>query len=184
MKKAIFKKVVAVVCAAVMAVAMIGCGEKAPSYKNDVKTADLRQAVIDSLGENYWANMEVPADILEMLFGVKAEMCEEYIAYMPMMMTNVDTLVIVKAAEGQLEAVQTALTVYRDSKVNDTMQYPMNVGKTQASKLATYGNYVVFVQLGADTMELMDQGDEAVAAHCAKVNEDVLALIEGMLKNE
>jgi hypothetical protein len=85
--------------------------------------------------------------------------------------------VVVKAKEGQEQAVEDALNAYRNAKVNDTMQYPMNLGKIQASRVERIGSYVCFVQLGADTMEALDQGDEAVIAQCQEVNELVLEII-------
>ena len=49
----------------------------------------------------------------------------------------VDDLVEVLAEdfEDAEEAVEEALNAYRDMNVNDTMQYPMNVGKVQASRV-------------------------------------------------
>ena len=133
------------------------------------------------LGENYWPNTQIPAEMLEGTYGINADMYDEYLGEMPMISTNVDTLLIIKAKDGQVEAVETALNAYRDAQVEDTMQYPMNVGKVQASRIETFGNYVCFVQLGADTMELSEQGDEVVIEHCQQENEKALDAIEKTL---
>lgn len=137
----------------------------------------FREAVVGALGENYWPDMALQPDMLEALFGVTADMYDDYMAEMPMISTNVDTLVIVKAKEGQADAVEEALTAYRENLVGDTMQYPMNLGKIQASRVEKIGNYVCFVQLGADTMEALEQGDEAVIAQCQETNELVIEII-------
>lgn len=137
----------------------------------------IKAAVTTALGENYWPDTAVQPDVLETLFGITAEMYEDYLAEMPMISTNVDTLVIVKPKQGQAEAVEAALTAYRESKVNSTMQYPMNIGKIQASRVERIGDYVCFVQLGADTMEAAEESDEAVIAMCQEANELVIGII-------
>ena len=130
----------------------------------------LKTAVVEKLGENYWPNMPVTPDIMEGLFGITADMYEDYLAEMPMISTNVDTLVIIKPKADKAQAVEDALTAYREAKVNDTMQYPMNVGKIQASTIEKIGDYICFIQLGADTMALSEKGDDAVIKHCQEQN--------------
>lgn len=151
-------------------------GADAGEATTTVAIADLKQAVVDELGENYWPNTEMPAEFLEG-FGLTADMYDAFFGEMPMISTNVDTLIIIQAKEGQVEAVEGVLNAYRDNLVNDTMQYPMNVGKIQASRIETFGNFVCFVQLGADVMTLVDQGDEAVIQHCQAQNELALEAI-------
>ena len=140
----------------------------------------IRQAVVDAIGENYFPQMQMPAEFMEG-YGLSADMYEEFFGEMPMISTNVDTLMIVKAAEGQLEAVEGVMNAYRDNLVNDTMQYPMNVGKIQASEVKTIGNYVCFVQLGGDVMAALEQGDEAVIKHCQEQNAIAIAALEGAI---
>lgn len=137
----------------------------------------IKTAVVNALGENYWPNMAIPADFLEGTYGISADMYDDYLAEMPMIGTNVDTLLIIKAKDGMVEAVEEALNTYREAMVSDTMQYPMNVGKIQASRIETIGNYVCFVQLGADTMTAAESGDEAVIAQCQEANELALEVI-------
>lgn len=137
----------------------------------------VKAAVTDALGENYWPDTAVTPDLLEVLFGISPEMYDDYLAETPMISANVDTLLIVRAKEDQVQAVEEALNAYRDSKVNDTMQYPMNVGKIQASRVERIGNYVCFVQLGADTTEAAENGDDAVIAQCQETNELVIEII-------
>ena len=132
---------------------------------------NIKKAVADALGENYWPNTAIPAEMLEGTFGITADMYDDYMAEMPMISTNVDTLIVVKPKEGQVQAVEDALNAYRNMMVEDTMQYPMNVGKIQASRIERIGDYVCFVQLGADVMDVLEQGDEAVIKHCQEQNE-------------
>lgn len=139
--------------------------------------AAIKQAIVDEIGENYWPTMALTPEMLEGSFGLTSDMYEDYLGEMPMISTNVDTLLIIKAKSDKVSEVEEALNAYREALVNDTMQYPMNLGKIQASKVETIGNYVCFVQLGADTLEAMESGDEAVIAHCQEQNNLVIEVI-------
>lgn len=159
--------------------------EGTTAYGQGVTLDEVKAAVVDALGEEYWPSTEIPVEMMNDIYGISEDMYEEYLAEMPMISTNVDTLIIVKAKEDQVEAVESALNAYREIMVNDTMQYPMNVGKIQASRIATFGQYVCFVQLGADTMEASEISDEAVIEQCQQDNELALEVIENTLaKNQ
>ena len=143
----------------------------------------IRQAVVDAIGENYFPQMQIPAEFLEG-FGLTADMYEEFFGEMPMISTNVDTLIVIRAKEGQVEAVEDVLEAYRENLVNDTMQYPMNVGKIQASEVETIGNFVCFVQLGGDVMAALEKGDEEVIKHCQAQNELAIQALEGVINQQ
>ena len=138
---------------------------------------NIKKAVTDAFGENYWPNTAIPAEMLEGTFGITPDMYDDYMAEMPMIGTNVDTLIVIHAKEDQVQAVEDALNTYRDNLVNDTMQYPMNVGKIQASRIERIDNYVCFIQLGADVMDLLEQGDEKVIEYCLEQNELAIEVI-------
>lgn len=138
----------------------------------------IRQAVADAMGENYWPNSPIPAEYLES-YGLTSDMYVDFWGEMPMISVNVDTIMVIKAAEGQSEAVEGVLNSYRDVQINDTMQYPMNVGKVQASLIGVVGDYVCFIQLGADTTEFEE--DEDVIRHCQEQNEMALKAIESVV---
>lgn len=141
----------------------------------------LRAAVTEALGENYWPDMMLDSEMLAAKFGVTKEMYDDFLAEIPMISTNVDTLVVVKAKPDQVDAVETALNAYRDVQINDSLQYPMNIGKVQASMVEKIGDYVLFVQLGADTMDASDKGEEAVIAQCQEANKLVIEAIKNKL---
>ena len=96
---------------------------------------------------------------------------------MPMICTNVDTLLIIKAKSDKVDAVEEALNEYRDNLINNTTQYPMNLGKIQASRIERLGDYVCFVQLGADTTAASESGDEAVITQCQEQNELAIEIL-------
>ena len=141
----------------------------------------LKAAAVEAAEGGYWPDMALQPDMLEMSFGITSDMYDDYMAEMPMMSAHVDTLLIVKAKEDKLETIQKIVEDYREAKVNDTMQYPMNLGKIQASQVETIGNYVVFVMLGGDTTDVEEQGDEAVVKTCQERNGKVIEAIRGQL---
>lgn len=150
-------------------------------YNQDISVQEIKDAVVDVLGENYWPDMAIDATSLEEIYGIKPDMYEEYIAECPMINVNVDTLIIIKAKEGQEETIINTLEEYRERNISDNMQYPMNLGKVQASRIEAYDNYVCFVQLGADTTAAMDVSEEAVVDQCLEENERALDAIEKAL---
>lgn len=137
----------------------------------------VKKAVTDLLGEDYFPNMPLDPGMLEQVVGITSDMYEDYLAEMPMISANVDTLIVVKAAGGKAGTVEEALNAYREGQVSNTMQYPQNVGKIQASKVESTGDYVIFTMLGGDVSELLDQGDDEVIAHCQEVNDSVIQAI-------
>ena len=197
------KKAVVCLCTGMLVLSMVACGrndegqsqdsqtptessqqntteptaspEATGESQEDIQTSGLkniRQTLVEVLGENYWPNTEIPAEYLED-YGLTSDMYEDFYGEMPMISTNVDTVIVVQAKEGQITAVEEVLNNYRDDLVSDTMQYPMNVGKIQASRIEIFGDFVCFVQLGADTTEFYgeDGDEEAVIKHCQEQNE-------------
>ena len=148
-------------------------------YKNDVAVADIRDAVAAVYGENYLATMPLDATMLSEMYGVSEDMYEEFVAEIPMMSAQVDTLIVVKAKADKVEAVAAALEAYRKDQVENGFHYPMNVPKVQASEVVVYGDYVVYIMLGVyDNME----ADEAtMLAEYQKLNQQGKAAIETIL---
>lgn len=159
--------------------------EENSGYREDVAVTDLQAAVAEELGENYWPDMDVPTELLEDMFGITEEMYEEISAQTPMISNNVDTLIIVKAKEGNEQQAEEALNAYKEYNTTEALQYPMNMGKVQAAQIKTYGRYVCFVQLGAEVPESEEEGSEdgdaAAIKHCEQENAKALAVIEKML---
>lgn len=151
-----------------------GGGEEAAGWSEEMTA--LRSAVVEAVGQdNYWPDMPMEADMLETFFGITSDLYEDYMAESPMISANVDTLVIVKAKEEQADAVLEILNGYRENLVNDTMQYPQNLGKIQASQVEKIGNYVIFVQLGGGAIESGDE--EEVLTKCQEANKLALDAI-------
>ena len=150
--------------------------EETSGIRDDVSAKVLVEAVASELGDEYWADMELAPEYLEDWYGISADLYEEYYGQTPMISANVDALIVVNAAEDKKEKVEEALRAYRDKLVNDTMQYPSNIPKIQASMIETYGNYVCFVQLGG-SMNNQEDEEEAMKV-CMEANEQALSIIK------
>lgn len=144
----------------------------------------IKTAIVNELGENYFPDMALLPDMLEASFGITADMYDDYLAEMPMISANVDTMLIIRAKDDKVEEVENALNAYREAQVGNTMQYPKNIGIIQASRVDRIGNYVCYLQLGGNTMDVMDQGDDAVILHCQELNESVLEIIKQNVQSD
>jgi hypothetical protein len=152
-----------------------GDDEGEVSWSEDMQ--QLKDKITEALGDEYWPDMSLTPQMLEGVFGIGSDLYDDYLAEMPMMNVKVDTLLIIKAKNDKVEEVENILEDYREKLVNDSMQYPTNLGKVQASRIERIGNYVCFVQLGGSAVDLVEQGDEAVIAECLEQNELVLEVI-------
>lgn len=138
-------------------------GEIAGPVIEDETIAAIFDAVKAELGENYFPNMPLDGEFLEGIYGVPAGSYDTFYGEAPMISANVDTLLVVKPAEGQMEAVLNALTTYRQGLVDDTFQYPKNIPVIQNSEVYTAGDYVVYMCLAGDTMVNDEPTDEDIA---------------------
>ncbi len=157
-------------------------GESQTNSGRVPQLSEVRSKLVEVLGDNYWPNSETDLEFLEE-HGLTADLYDAYLCEMPMISDNVDTLIIIQAREGQLEAVEDALRSYRKQLVEDAAKQGMNEGKLQASRMESFGNYVCFVQLGADITEIYGENgnDEAVIRHCQEQNELALETIGKVL---
>lgn len=142
----------------------------------------IKEAVTVVLEEDYWPNMQVTPDLLESIYGISPDLYEDYLAEVCMISTNVDTLLIIRAKSDKVEEVEDILHSYHDSQVNDALQYPMNLGKVQASRVESIDNYVCFVQLGAEAVE--EEDTNTVIELCRDQNELVIEIIRQKLQSE
>lgn len=139
----------------------------------------VKKAVINALGERYWPDTQVTSEMLEGNFGISSDLYEDYLAEVPMISSNVDTLIVIKAKQDKIEEVTKALEAYRDRMVNDTMQYPMNLGKIQASQVEVINNYICFIQLGGET----DDSEEVAISQCKEQNQAALEAIHQVVES-
>lgn len=125
----------------------------------EITVDDILNAIKAAYGENYLPNMEFDTESLEMEFGLTSDMYEAVKAELPMISTHADRVVIVKATEGRADDVEAALITAKENKVNDTLQYPMNLPKINSTKIVRNGDFVCFLMVGAIN-ENMDATEE------------------------
>lgn len=170
------KRPVICLCMAALLTVLTACGtpndEENRTESRHTDMGDIRQTLVDVLGEDYWPNTRIAPEYLEE-YGLHSDIYDDFYGEVPEVTTNVDTLIIIGAKEEQVEEAEEVLNRYREALVADTDRYPMNAGKILASRIETIGNYVCFVQLGADTTEAYgEDGDEdAVIKRCQEHNE-------------
>lgn len=186
------KQLTAVIMAASLAFASLtGCSSpsagKEPAGQEteaavNVSLDDVLNKIKEAYGEGYIPNTPMDDQMLNDVIGLSPELCESYVAEMPMISTFVETFIGVKAKEGKGDDVEKALTEYRERLVGDTMQYPMNIAKIQASQVVRHGDYVFFVMLGAPSDAAMEEGDEAALKSASENNQIAIDIIDGYFK--
>lgn len=122
----------------------------AACQKKEAKTIDLNALhteIKDTYGESYLPAEPMEGTDLNARYGLSDDMYTELIAEFPMISINVDEFVAVHAAEGRAEDVKAALEAYQKNLQENTMQYPMNIPKIQASQVISHGDYTFFVML-------------------------------------
>lgn len=131
----------------------------------EVSLNSIVNAIKTAYGENYLPNMEMDSDMISSKFGLEADSYTEIYAETPMIGAHPDTLLIVKAADGRLDDVKAKLDAYREQLVSDTMQYPMNIAKINASQVVVKGDYAAFILLGAinENEDASDEEQESFA---------------------
>lgn len=188
------KKLISLVLISVLgAISLVGCGidkdnsgvnqevvGSTESEKTDTVALDkIHDAVVAAYGDNYLATMSLEKDLIQERFGLTEDMYKNIVADIPMMSAHVDTFVAVETAEGKEEVVFDALSKYKAELESDSMMYPMNLLKVQASKVYKVDGYVFFIMLGAadDTLE----EDAEILAHFEKQNEIAVDAINAVL---
>lgn len=117
--------------------------KKQPSVKK------IRKAIADKYGNDYMPDVSLTTSEIDERFGIKASWYSDISAEIPMISAQVNTLVIVKAKnKNTRKKVKKQLSTYRQQQINDTIQYPMNIPKVQASRVYVKDNYVFFIMLG------------------------------------
>lgn len=152
----------------------------APS-SNAGRLNDVTDAVKKAYGENYLPSMDLTADDLSSRFGLNSDDYAAAYGQVAMISTQVDTFVAVEAKDGKADAVASALNSYRDDLVNNSMQYPMNLPKVNASRVYQKGNYVFFLMLGAAAPNDVVDDEAASLTFYQQQNDIAVKAIDGVL---
>lgn len=151
------KKILSIFLSTVMLTGfVVGCAKKGGTVTDNTSVTlvegksfnDVVEGVKEEYGADYLANMEMDEARFVEVTGINMDNVDTFYAAEPMISAHVDRFIAVKAKEGKGADIEKQLNDYRDSIVNDTMQYPSNIAKIQASEVKRYGDYVFFVMLG------------------------------------
>ena len=152
--------------------------KKAPSIKK------LYNAIVKKFGDNYLADMPLTKEDIKARYGLSQSWYTDIIAEVPMMSAHVDTLVIAKSKnKNTKKKIKNKLENYKNELINDTLQYPMNLLKIQASRVYVKGDYVFFIMLGyvdsnTDETSTEEQIIEAYKAENQKAVDAITALFK------
>jgi len=181
MKKILFGVIAIVMALAVFAGCSAPAKEDAPAASYDYTAEDIAEAIRGAYGANYLPDAQLDETMLSDMFGINAEDCESFVAEMPMIGVHPDKLIVIEAKEGKADAIEETLNSMRDTLIADTMQYPMNIAKINASVVLREGNYVVFMLLGAPN-ENMDASEADAKAFAEDQTAIGVAAFEDMFK--
>ncbi|MCH5200549.1 MAG: DUF4358 domain-containing protein [Oscillospiraceae bacterium] len=134
-----------------------------PPENVDIPTAEIVDAIKNAYEPDSLPFIDMlPEELINDRYGLDADSYTEITAQVPMISTFVDTVVVVKAADGKAGEVEAALKAYHKTLVEESIQYPMNIEKVNAGQVVVNGNYVAFIMLGAiDEREDASDSDRA-----------------------
>lgn len=143
-----------------------------------IPLTELKDDVKELLGDNYWPEVDLTEQELAQRVGITKDMYVDFLAEKQVLDAHIDTMIIIQAKEAYVGAVEQALEDYRSAVIEENRNHPQNLGKAKASRMETIDNYVCFVQLGADTTVVAEQGEEELIAYCQEENERALYILE------
>lgn len=154
------------------------------TYSLSPSMRELRSTVMSFLGEDYWPNTLYSSEELAERTGISESMYNSFLAEYEHTEAGTDLMIIVEAKEDQLNNIEKCLNDYRELLLRIYEQQPQNHAKVAASRIETIGQYICFVQLGADITSLKEKGEEEMIAYCQNENEKALDVIEKKILND
>lgn len=139
-----------------------GGNENDPSA--DSETGKILAAIRDAYGENFLPDMEFPQEMIADTYGIREDTYDEITVQVPMISAHPDTVIIVKAAAGKGDDVKAALEAHRTYLIEESMQYPMNIAKVNATKVVENGDFYALLLLGRPD-EREDASDAEMAEY-------------------
>lgn len=147
-------------------------------YRIVTPMIELKEAVVDILGENYWPDALLSDEELAERTGISSNMYKNFMAEYQHSEAGIDMMILVEAREDSIGDVERYLNDYRELLLRIYDNQPLNKAKIFASRIETIQNYVCYVQLGADITELEERGEEEMIAYCQQENERAVDILE------
>ncbi|MDD6491736.1 MAG: DUF4358 domain-containing protein [Firmicutes bacterium] len=152
-------------------------------YKIAGPMDELKDAIIEILGDHYWPDTLLSAEELAERTGISENMYDDFLAEYQRAEAGIDMIILIKAKENEVETVEKYLNEYRDVLLNIYEQQSQNEAKVFASRIEVIDNYVCYIQLGADITSLVKEGKDAMVAYCQQENERALDILEKRILN-
>lgn len=194
MKKKLLAMLIACLCVTEAATVFVPVGEpirveaatkstKKTKKKKAPSLNKVYKAVKAAYGDDYIPNVKLRKEEANEVYGLKSSWYSGIVAERPMMSAHCDELIIVKAKNNSSKKkIKSALVKYQKALIEDTMQYPVNQTKLQASKIYVKGNYVCFFVLGSIDNKTVEQGEAKALAAYKKQNEKAVKAINKLYK--
>lgn len=147
-------------------------------YKIVTPMMELKEAVVEILGENYWPDALLTEEELAERTGISSYMYDNFMAEYQHSEAGIDMMIIIDTKEDYLEDVETYLNDYRELLLNIYEKQPQSKAKVFASRIEIIQDYICYVQLGADISRFEAAGEDDMIAYCQHENERALDIIE------
>ena len=148
----------------------------------EIDLNEVLEAVKEELGEDYIPVRPIDMEEIENFTGIAENLVKDYVAEGPMMSMHVDTFMAFRAEKGKGKDVAAKLNDYRTYLVEESLQYPMNMSKVEASKVVQEGDYVFFIMLGAFGNPEAEAGSKEANEFAQEEVARVEPVIEGFFK--
>lgn len=148
----------------------------------DPTLESIYEEIKSSYGENYLPSVTCEPDTIEAVYGINSDWYEAAIVEIPMISAQIDTFMGFKADEGNVDTLLQAVKDYQDKLKADTMQYPSNLAKIQASQVISYGDYVFFIMLGI--IENEEQEEAGLINDYTEQNQIAIDIIDRYLNTD
>ncbi len=139
---------------------------------------DLKSAVIEILGENYWPDTLLSSEELAERTGISENMYDDFLAEYQRTEAGIDMMILIKSKEGEMDNIEKYLNDYRETLLKIYEQQPQNKAKVFASRIEIIDSYICYIQLGADISSLESKGNDEMVSYCQEENERALDIIE------
>lgn len=147
-------------------------------YKIVTPMMELKEAVADMIGENYWPDTLLSEEELAERTGISENMYDSFMAEYQRAEAGIDMLILIEAKEDSVSDVEEYLNDYRELLLKIYEKQPINEAKIFASRIETIQNYVCYVQLGADMAGLTEAGRDQMVEYCQQENERAIDAVE------
>lgn len=144
-----FKKILSLALAAVMALSLVACSSK-PQQQAAPDLTAFYTALCEQYGENFPANADVAADeaMLEMVYpGLAAIETKQRVIFQPMMGAVVCEIALIEVANADdLAAVEAILQARIDAQIDGGAWYPESIeGWQNNSRISKLGNCIMMI---------------------------------------